>query len=118
MPYKDPKKRVEACEKTYRESAYGNKHDYMRNTGLRRNYGITLDDFNALAKEQNFACVICGKVPSEDLDAKWNQKVLHVDHDHLTGKIRGLLCSDCNRGIGFLGESAERLERAALYLRG
>lgn len=103
MPYRDKA----------REAEWRSSHpDYARNTNLRRNYGITLDDYNRLAEEQGGKCIICGRVP----EGKHNQGRLHVDHDHKTGKVRGLLCSHCNRGLGFLGDSPDILRRAAAYL--
>lgn len=62
------------------------------------------------------ACALCGKVPGEDPERGRNQKCLHVDHDHKTGKIRGLLCSSCNRGLGYFGDDPVVLRRAAEYL--
>ena len=95
------------------------KHDapeYVRDMSLRRMYGITLAEYNKLVTTQCGSCAICGVVPCEDPEAGRNQKCLHVDHDHETGEIRGLLCSDCNRGIGFLKEDSEMLMCAALYM--
>jgi Recombination endonuclease VII len=91
--------------------------DWQRNYLLKRNYGISLAKYNQMVAEQCGSCAICGAVPSENPDEPGrNQKRLHVDHDHVTGKVRSLLCSDCNRGIGFLRENSEMLQRAALYL--
>lgn len=70
-------------------------------------YGITEADYQAMVERQEGKCAICFT----------EEKKLHIDHDHNTGIIRGLLCSNCNRGIGYLGDSAERLESAARYLR-
>lgn len=114
MPYKDSA-RTKECRKAFL-TKHGGQYAYNRDMSYRRNYGITLDDFNALAEQQHFKCAICGKIP--DPNAKWNQKVLHVDHDHLTGHVRGLLCSDCNRGLGLFSDNAEMLLRAAAYLTG
>ena len=57
-------------------------------------------------------CAICGNVRSSD------GRALAVDHDHVTGEVRGLLCNFCNRGIGMFRDNPRLLGRAALYLRG
>lgn len=108
MPYA-PEKQV-----AWREA----NRDWQRDYLLRRNYGISLNDYNELVITQCGACAICGDVPCEEPDAGRNQMRLHVDHDHKTGEIRGLLCSDCNRGIGFFKDDPEMLKRAAHYLAG
>ena len=76
------------------------------------NYGMTLDDYDDMCAEQNNSCGICGKHATEFT------KRLSVDHDHDTGVVRGLLCSNCNAGIGLLGDNIEALERAITYLQG
>ena len=65
-----------------------------RNRQLQKAYGISLDDYNELFIQQGGKCAICGKLQSE-FDYPF-----HVDHDHKTGKVRGLLCSGCNTGLG------------------
>lgn len=60
---------------------------------------------------QNGVCAICGKEPTKGRGRK-----LHIDHDHETGKRRGLLCNGCNTGIGSLGDDVSRLQRAIKYL--
>ena len=74
-----------------------------------KKYGLTLDQFNALCKKQQGRCAICRKLPKAD-------QVLHVDHDHKTRRVRGLLCPGCNRGIGMLQDSSKLLRRALVYL--
>jgi 5-methylcytosine-specific restriction endonuclease McrA len=73
----------------------------------RRKYGITEEDYNNMILSQNNLCAICNK--SSD-------KTLHIDHDHITGKIRGLLCSSCNTGIGLFKEDVYSLANAIKYL--
>jgi len=80
------------------------------NNNLRSKYGFTLKEYNKLFKQQNGQCVICGHYQSE------LSKRLHVDHDHNTGEIRGLLCDNCNRGIGHLKNSPGILQNAIEYL--
>jgi len=60
-----------------------------------KKYGLTLHDYYSLLKKQNMCCAICGK------HQKDFNRLLSVDHDHKTGEIRGLLCSNCNSGLGF-----------------
>jgi hypothetical protein len=78
-----------------------------RITKMRANgVNITLEQFQALTVEANGHCQLCNRECS-----------LHVDHDHETGEVRGLLCSTCNTGLGKFGDDPERLDRAAAYIR-
>ncbi len=75
-------------------------------------YGITIDDFERMNKEQNGVCKICNEPPA--LKTKWGR--LAVDHCHTTGKVRGLLCYPCNTLLGNANDSRWRLRRAIDYL--
>lgn len=77
----------------------------QRDRHLKKTYGLTLDIVRLLEKEQNGKCAICLK------DTK-----LYVDHDHKTNKIRSLLCSTCNTGLGFFQENIATLQAAIAYL--
>lgn len=83
---------------------------------LKQNYGITIREYEALYSKQNGRCAVCGieGKPFDSSNGKTN--TLAVDHDHNTGKIRGLLCSSCNRGLGFMKEDPKILQAALLYL--
>ncbi|SOD42351.1 endonuclease VII domain-containing protein [Nitrosovibrio sp. Nv4] len=83
-----------------------------RRYNLRR-YGLTVDQYDALAAAQNGLCAICRKPPENGVGKK-----LHVDHDHATGVVRGLLCHGCNTGLGGFDEDASVLMKAARYLGG
>jgi hypothetical protein len=74
---------------------------------LRRKYGLTLDDLNFLHVVQAYRCAICGVL----------SEALHVDHDHESGMVRGLLCGNCNKAIGLFHEDPERFHAAERYLR-
>ncbi len=78
-----------------------------RKTILRR-YGMTPADYKRMLADQNGCCAICGT------EARHH---LHVDHDHTTGLVRGLLCRGCNNALGNVNDSIERLESAIRYLR-
>lgn len=80
---------------------------YCRERKLRNVYGLTPDQHQSMLDAQNGACAIC----KQAMDSP------HVDHCHATGKVRGLLCQKCNNGIGLLGDSVERVDAAAAYLR-
>jgi hypothetical protein len=85
-----------------------------RKTHLSRHYGITVDEYDALMASQGGVCAICGR--TETQVNQWGVKRLSVDHDHTTGRVRGLLCSACNRGLGQFQDNLTRLVRAASYL--
>lgn len=82
----------------------------LRAYELKRNYGITLAEYAALLEKQGGVCATCRSVCS--VRAK-----LCVDHDHVTGKVRGLLCVKCNTGLGVFGDSVSIIESALAYLR-
>jgi len=82
----------------------------VKNSDLKKMFGITLDDYNQMLKSQNNSCAICGKHEDDESSS------LAVDHCHTTGKIRGLLCSDCNRGLGMFKDNVVVLKNAISYL--
>ena len=81
-----------------------------RTRDLRRKYGITLEQYNDLFRKQNESCSIC-KTHQSDLP-----RILSVDHCHDTGAVRGLLCDNCNRGLGLLGDNLESIKVIVSYL--
>jgi hypothetical protein len=77
---------------------------------LKRKYGISVEEYNLLLEAQNFKCKICG------ISEKEYGKSFSVDHDHLTDRIRGLLCVRCNSGLGMFCDSIDLLGKAINYL--
>jgi len=82
------------------------RHDNI----MRKQYGISVDEFNELLRLQNNCCAICNKHISAV------RRRMNIDHDHNTGKVRGILCTGCNTGLGHLGDNIEGLEKAIEYL--
>lgn len=87
---------------------------YAREIAYRRKYGLTVAGYEALLEKQHGKCAICGKVP--DVLAKHTQNRLQIDHSHVTGAVRGLLCPDCNRGLGSFRDDRDAMSRAIAYL--
>ena len=83
--------------------------DYMYEYHLKRMYGLTKDDYDRLLEAQNNGCAICGN-PCDI------HKKLSADHDHQTGRVRGLLCHRCNTGLGCFRDDPNRLLKAVEYL--
>ncbi len=73
----------------------------------KRIYGLTLEDYNKLVEKQEGKCAICGRLDDN----------LHVDHDHKTGQVRGLLCKLCNPLLGLAGDNIDILLNAVRYLK-
>lgn len=84
-----------------------------RDTKLRKAYGITLDEYNTMLEAQGGVCAICKGTEGMSRDVQ-----MAVDHCHTTGKVRGILCSHCNRGLGFFKDNIESLKAAIKYLGG
>lgn len=106
-----------AVRKKYKQSKAGKKAElrYVRTqrsrelrkiSRLKRRYGITLEDYEKMFKEQKGKCAICG-IKKDKLD---------IDHCHRTNKVRGLLCGSCNRALGLLKDNTEFLNNAIRYL--
>lgn len=76
---------------------------------LRRKFGITSEQYDEMLAAQGGACALCGRPPTEGIS-------LHVDHDHATRALRGLLCFRCNNALGDLGDDPDLLRAAATYL--
>jgi recombination endonuclease VII len=79
---------------------------------LKREHGMTVEQYSAMVEAQNGRCAICRQPPTGNRHCG----KLHVDHNHENGQIRALLCADCNRAIGLMRERPERLTAAAWYL--
>ena len=83
----------------------------QRAAQLKRDYGLAPEDFDEILKSQDGVCALCDAPPS-----RGDMGTLHVDHDHTTGEIRGLLCGRCNRALGLLQDKPELLREAIRYL--
>ena len=84
-------------------------YERSRNKVLKCRYGITLEDYARMLAEQGGSCAICFTEPQKS-------RVLDVDHCHVTGTVRGLLCRSCNLTLGRMNDDADTLRRAADYL--
>jgi hypothetical protein len=86
-----------------------------QNQRLNRRYGIKLDDYQKLFDSQKGLCAICLNPPT-GLHSSGRAHVLHVDHCHKTGEIRGLLCTACNQALGMFKEDIKILQKAKEYI--
>jgi hypothetical protein len=75
-------------------------------------YGLTVGDYDVMLAAQGGGCAICGRAAHNGNDTR----KLHVDHDHETGRVRGILCANCNRILGLAGDDTGILRKAADYL--
>lgn len=118
--YRDRENRIDRVRKysaANAETIRERKREYTKRTvAQRRNkrledmYGITAAEYDAMAAAQDGCCAICSGEPL----GRGNR--LHIDHDHASGKIRGLLCTRCNTAIGHLQDSPDICRAAAEYL--
>lgn len=95
----------------YNKRYYSKHSERYSDAQLKRKYGIGLEEYNKLLASQGGKCLFCDKPPET------GTKSLAVDHDHETGKVRGLLCESHNRGLGMFHDNINELERAILYLK-
>jgi len=80
----------------------------------KRIYGISSDEADFLLKKQGGGCAICGATESQS--SRHAGKPLHIDHSHKTGEVRGILCEQCNRGLGLFRDDTSLLDNAIKYL--
>lgn len=102
---------LEYRERVKRQAKSGDPRK-KRDTRLRKQYGIGVDEYEQMLTDQGGGCAICGVKFGDPTGRK-----LAVDHCHKTGKVRGLLCGSCNQGLGKFGDDPDRLDRAGLYVR-
>ena len=97
------------CRKKCRDRASARRTGAtQRYTWKRRGIELTVDQYKEMMRRQNKKCAICKKV---------DDRRLAVDHDHTTGTIRGLLCKNCNRAIGYFMDDIDLVEMASVYLK-
>lgn len=108
--YQENKERASASRKEYYARTKSARARTGRDWRFREKYGITHDDYDAMVSAQGGLCAACGG------EQQHGWKRLCVDHDHATGRVRGLLCDYCNRAVGLLRDDASRAQRLADYL--
>jgi len=91
-----------------RKNPDASRHN-VRKSKLKCKYGITPEQYEEMLFRQNGVCAICSNVSSDG-------RRLHVDHCHQTKRVRGLLCHDCNRGLGMFKDKLNYLQSAVDYL--
>jgi hypothetical protein len=96
-----------------KQQYYKSNVEVIREKKWIANYGITRDEYDAMLKAQGGKCAICG-APKPGGRGDY----FHVDHDHETNEVRGLLCTNCNTGIGGLKDNVGILQKAIAYLLG
>jgi hypothetical protein len=97
------------AEQRRRARESGRKAATDRRSHLKRKYGITPEDYDRMLEAQGGVCGICERLPREDIS-------FHVDHDHETGEIRGLLCFRCNNALGDFEDDIDRMRKALRYV--
>lgn len=111
--YAKHKIQVDAKNETYRKEHPIKTRLQRRKANLKRNFGMTLKDYDNMFKKQKGKCAIC---KSMKFDGKL--KYFNIDHDHKTGKVRGLLCRGCNLGLSNFLDSVKLLRQAIKYVVG
>lgn len=107
--YQRNKARIDAKNKAYQQTAQGKLT--MSRASIKKQYGITLDDKKKMYEDQKGLCKVC------DLPLPENFREAHVDHDHETKKIRGLLHQKCNHFVGHLEKNPDLIDKALYYLK-
>ena len=101
----------------YQKRRYAENRDWERLVNILNKYNLTLDQYHSMFENQDFGCAICGVEDNErTTKAKKCFRELVVDHNHDTGKVRGLLCGTCNSLIGYAKENIAILQNAQRYL--
>ena len=118
--YEAHKDQAKAAARRWKENNPGRSNESSRQYSARnrdliasrkraRKYGITVEAQEQLLEQQSYACAVCRTQFLRSSDR-------HLDHNHLTGKVRGFLCGPCNQAIGLMRDSADQLRAAAEYL--
>lgn len=101
-----PRENCRPCERAIDRSAYPSRAQGERSRQNRRSrYRLSRDELTSLLSSQGGLCAICHKAPATC-----------IDHEHSTGRVRGMLCKHCNTAVGFMSDDSNRLREAAKYL--
>ncbi len=111
LRYENNKEQHKLASKAWALANPGRIKELSRSRNLQRNFGLTTEDYNAMLNKQLNRCDICNRHKTDFKQA------LSVDHCHATGKIRALLCHNCNKGIGLFKENTAALLNAVAYLK-
>jgi len=111
------RKECKECSKKRKKNWYETNKIETRIRYIAQKYGLSKRDYEMLLDKQESVCAICGK-PETSIDGKSKiTKSLAIDHDHKTGKVRGLLCWKCNAMIGYAKDDINILKSAIKYLK-
>jgi hypothetical protein len=103
------------CLEIYNSERYKYDLEANRSKNLKRLYGIAPEEYQAMFTAQNGECAACGQ-PETATDSRTKQvRNLQIDHSHITGKIRALLCKECNNALGLLRDDPERIRLLLRY---
>lgn len=102
------RKRTKKQHSEYMKAWRIKEPEKAKSADLKKQYGITIDDYNKKLQSQNCKCAVCGSLQGK--------RALAVDHNHSTGEIRDLLCHRCNTSIGLMDESIDKLKALISYL--
>lgn len=103
-----------ACAKIHRQKNYAKNRPKLalahRKWCIKNTYGLTLEQYDQMFEDQGGVCKTCGKVNRDG-------RRLYIDHNHETGKVRGLLCHRCNSLLGFVKDDIDILQNILAYLK-
>jgi uncharacterized protein YaiL (DUF2058 family) len=102
------------CARRIRKERPQEVHAQARQSLLFTKYGMTVSDYDRMFEQQKGVCAICGK---EQTHSPVHNGYLCIDHDHVTGKNRGLLCRKCNIALGHVDDNVEVLEKMIAYIK-
>ena len=105
----DHREHLTECQKINRANNIDEYRIKEKGYQIKKNYDITIEQYNNMLNAQNNKCAICHNKFKPFKDT-------HIDHNHITGKVRGLLCVKCNSGIGYLNDDINLLKEAINYL--
>lgn len=102
------------CTRAYHNARYNPRQ--RQDLDLRKNYGITVDQYEAMLTAQGGVCAVCGR-PETHPHTRGQDRpcYLAVDHDHVTGEVRALLCKECNTALGSLHDDPARIQALLVY---
>ena len=108
------KDRIKQQKKEYYQQTKKERTD----TDIKYKYGISLEQYNTMRKDQNYSCVCCGitEIELEELYPNSQHKKLFIDHCHESKKVRALLCGRCNTFIGYIEKRADLLDIVLKYI--